>query len=875
MAFRSLHFKVNIAILAASLLITGIFAVILYPLEMRRYEDRMKGVQLLLDTLCRQKHNQIILGMLAGRDEDLEVFLEEILRTDGIIGAAISRSDGSPIASRGIVLPSAFKYADDKKAAGSFHRVTRIEDEKPCMVYTSPIQITGSQLGFFRIYYDLSPLNQERNLSIAVFVILLGITLLLMGVILNVSLTRLVIRPVTVLRKAMGLVEEGHLGQTVHIASDDEIGDMGRAFNNMSLRLFEGQQTIKAAEQKYRKIFENAIEGIFQWTGGVEGRFLTVNPAMVKLLRYESQEELLQSVSNVARQLFVDRDSVERLELLLRQNRYVIGFETRLFRRDATVGWFSISASGHLDAWGNVSRLEGSLVDITERKDKEQAEREREAAEMASRSKSEFVANMSHEIRTPINAILGFTDLLGALITDPKQRNYLESIRSSGRSLLSLLSDILDLSKIEAGKMDIHLEPVQISGIFREIQQIFSVYTAGKNVALITEIGPAIREYLMLDEVRIRQVLFNLVGNALKFTESGHVKLSALGEFTAGEGVLDLVLRVEDTGPGIPPVATEGIFESFTQQCGHGSKSYGGSGLGLTISKNLVGVMGGTITVESSLGHGSIFTVKIPGVHVCSPGLACESVTHGERRQQPSLHGTIVVADDLEVNRRLIGEFLQDHDVSILVADNGARAVELALKHNPDIILMDLKMPVMNGFEAVKALKGHSQTRDIPVIAVTALGLKEARDRILSSPFDDHLFRPFDGETLVRRLARFIGSIPKDETDNPSRCITGENASGRPFRRLELVASDVRNLLQNDLMTQWTETMRKQRITDIEEFGARVKALGDEHGVVALSRFGEDLLFHVSGFDIENIRETLESYPKLISSMDEAECRHG
>jgi len=249
----------------------------------------------------------------------------------------------------------------------------------------------------------------------------------------------------------------------------------------------------------------------------------------------------------------------------------------------------------------------------------ERAEQLAIKAEAANRAKSEFLANMSHEIRTPMNAILGLSGLLDSLIADKKQKNYLETIKSSGMSLLTLINDILDLSKIEAGKMELHYEPVNPYSLFSEIKNIFSLSISRKGLKFVMDIASDIPESLLLDDVRLRQILFNLVGNAVKFTEKGQIKLSARKAADQDkEGMIDLIIAVEDTGIGIDPQSQEKIFEAFRQQDGQSTKRYGGTGLGLTISKRLVEMMGGTITVKSKVNKGTTFEITLPRVSIAA-----------------------------------------------------------------------------------------------------------------------------------------------------------------------------------------------------------------------------------------------------------------
>ena len=241
----------------------------------------------------------------------------------------------------------------------------------------------------------------------------------------------------------------------------------------------------------------------------------------------------------------------------------------------------------------------------------------KEDAEEANKAKSRFLANMSHEIRTPMNAVIGFTDLLNTLITDKKQKLYLESVKSSSKNLLTLINDILDMSKIEAGKMELQYGPVNLKLLFTEIKQIFSLKINQKKLEFLIEVDNDLSEVLMLSEIRLRQVLFNLIGNSLKFTEKGYVKLSAKKiNQDKNENKIDLLISVEDTGIGIPLEQQEKIFEAFMQKEGQNIRKYGGTGLGLTISKRLVEIMGGEITLQSEENKGSVFEFILKNVSI-------------------------------------------------------------------------------------------------------------------------------------------------------------------------------------------------------------------------------------------------------------------
>ncbi|MGE0087457.1 MAG: response regulator [Desulfococcaceae bacterium] len=384
----------------------------------------------------------------------------------------------------------------------------------------------------------------------------------------------------------------------------------------------------------------------------------------------------------------------------------------------------------------------------------------KEAAESASRAKSEFLANMSHEIRTPMNAIMGFAGLLSS--QDENQKSHIRTILSAGKNLLTLLNDILDLSKIEAGKLDIACSPFDLHHLFDEIRRFFALKISEKNLDFITDISDEIPKSLLLDGVRLRQVLFNLVGNALKFTDKGYVKISAYRIYRgADRGKLDLIIAVEDTGIGIAQDARGKIFEAFTQQDGRSTRKYGGTGLGLTISRRLTEMMNGEISLRSEPGHGSTFEVRLHDVAVAGtvPEYEKEKQTH-EKNIFPE-KTTILIVDDVSVNRLILKTIFRNANIRAIEAENGLQAVTAAEQFLPDVILMDISMPVMDGYEATRQIKQNMKTKHIPVIAVTAHALPEDRERILSSGFDAHVPKPFLPSELLREVSRFIQCTEK------------------------------------------------------------------------------------------------------------------
>jgi PAS domain S-box-containing protein len=505
------------------------------------------------------------------------------------------------------------------------------------------------------------------------------------------------------------------------------------------------QEALQQSEQKYRLLFERNMAGVFRCCQS--GNFIDCNDAAAKILGYDSREDL---IGRSSADIFVDitdRDAADK-KLNARQSSF--NQETLVRRKDGRIIW-AMSNSSLVDG-PDGPEVEGTFIDITERKQAEEQMRlAKEAAEAANRAKSEFLANMSHEIRTPMNGVIGMTELALETALTPEQREYLDTVKSSAESLLYIINDILDFSKIEARKLELERVPFHVQEMVQTTLRELSIQAQQKQLSLTCHFAPDLPRAEIGDPVRLRQVLMNLVGNAIKFTDRGEVAITVENFHDAPNETLQF--RVRDTGIGIATEKQQSIFDAFVQADSSSTRQHGGTGLGLSIASQLVTLMGGRIWLESELGKGSTFyfTARF-GV---ADDVSVKDNDHGKHEPQNSngkqrkLH--ILIAEDNPINSKVATHIVAKQGHTSVVVGSGRAALQALKEEHFDLVLMDVQMPDMDGFEATNAIRQQEAgtVKHLPIVAMTAHAMSGDRERCLEAGMDAYVTKPVDGKKLL------------------------------------------------------------------------------------------------------------------------------
>ncbi len=624
-----------------------------------------------------------------------------------------------------------------------------------------------------------TPVIQLRNR-----ILIISLAVSAVAVFLGFFLSKTIAHPISKLALAVTKIGTGDLNIRAEIQSHDEVGQLAASFNAMAEDLQKTTTSIdnleneiserKQVEEKLRRlamIAEQAYEGIA--FADLEGVIQFANQAWAQMHGYKTTEELIGKNFT----LFHTEEQIQTEVIPFNEEVLKTGVnkgEMGHVRKDGTIFPTEMKVSLFRTDQSEPIGFIAFATDITERKEAEtRLKQAKEEAERANQAKSQFLANMSHEIRTPMNAILGFSDILAQEELTNEQRDYVNTIRNSGNNLLTIINDILDFSKIESGNMDLELIECSLEGILCNVGSLLRPKATEKGLDFQILHRTALPATILTDPTRLGQCLINLAGNAIKFTESGHVHI-----MVSLQGVNErpmIYFDVEDTGVGIPAPKQRAIFQSFTQADGSTTRNFGGTGLGLTITKQLAELMGGGVFVTSKPGAGSVFTLVIPaGVNVKEQlKLGEEQMKDYTELEKPTRKetycGQILIAEDAPANQKLIMALLHKAGLEPVLVENGTQAVEAATEHAFDLIFMDMQMPIMNGYEATHILRRQGLTT--PIIALTAHAMKGDEKKCVDAGCDGYLSKPLDRQELHEVLAKYLTPLSAESN------ITAQNDS--------------------------------------------------------------------------------------------------
>ncbi|ACK73438.1 multi-sensor hybrid histidine kinase [Gloeothece citriformis PCC 7424] len=683
------------------------------------------------------------------------------------------------------------------------------------------------KLNHQRYFLQVIPTQQERGLNWLTVIIIpesdfmakinantqitigLCFIALIIATILGILTTRWVTQPILELNQAAKNIAQGEWNKTVSISRSDEVGQLAQSFKMMAEQLQKSFAELQNTQHRLNQFLEAIPVGIS--VHDTTGKLYYANRKSQEILGITSpldaqKEQLSQAYHTYqagTNQLY-PIETMPVIRALRGETAYVEDME---LHQDNKIIPIEVWATPIYDDQGQIVYAIAAFQDITQRKHTEQLladynhtlEKQviqrtaelaeaKEKAEVANQAKSRFIANMSHELRTPLNAILGFSQLMNRSTTlPPEHQENIQIINRSGEYLLTLINNILTLAKIEAGKTSLNLSNFDLYSLLNEIEEIFYLAAKKKNLNLTFERDKTIPQYIRTDEVKLREVLINLLSNAIKFTPRGDILVDVQ---TLSQKPITLLFTVKDTGVGITPEELDILFDAFSQTQS-GKNSQEGTGLGLAISRQFVELMGGELTVDSQIAVGTIFRFTLP-VNVTEksaikpfnslpPVIALEP-------HQPDYK--ILVVDDKQTNRQLLIKLLTSVGFTVKEACNGQEAIEIWESWQPHLIWMDMRMPIMDGYEATKFIKSIPKGKNTVIIAITASVLEEEKAVVLSAGCDDFVRKPFLESTIFEKMAKHLGvrySYSQERSEPipiPNLSLTAQSFEGMPSQWL-------------------------------------------------------------------------------------------
>ena len=581
----------------------------------------------------------------------------------------------------------------------------------------------------------------------------------------------------------------------------EEVSGIARDITNRK----RAEIVTRQSEEKFRGIFEN-LQDIYCRVDR-QGRITMISPSVFKRMGYTPDEVLGQDVT----QYFVDKAVIHRAMIRLVRNKSLRNFEMTLRRKDGTERQFMFNMLLLQDDNGHDSVVAVLARDITELKRQAgELVKAKEEAERSLKVKERFLANMSHEIRTPMNGVIGMIDLLTDTSLDPEQRDYVRTIKRSSETLLHILNDILDLSKIEAGKMALHEAPIAFREIFDKLIALFGQQAASKNNRLTYSIANELPTFVIADQTRLLQILANLTSNAIKFTENGDVSVDAV--LLSKKGKFNRIrVNVRDSGIGISPENIKLLFNSFSQVDESSQKSFSGTGLGLAISKELALLMKGEVGVDSVVGQGSTFwfVIELKETAISPTQQGSDGAEVTLLNFFKDTHPQVLLVDDNSTNRKVASEILRKAGCLVTTASSGSEAIAVCVESKGfrapfDVIFMDIQMPDMDGVETTRNLRALFGDALPTVVAMTAYSMREDRERFLSQGLDDYIAKPIRAQSLVAKVKELVDAAStkreKGQLQQRQQQIAQQTAQQQPPIIDQKIVNQLRDLGGQELV---------------------------------------------------------------------------
>jgi PAS domain S-box-containing protein len=624
---------------------------------------------------------------------------------------------------------------------------------------------------------------------------------------------------------------------------------------------------IQESEEKFRNIFES-FQDIYYRTD-LHGRITMISPSAAQLSGYQTNELIGKHISAFYQ---IPKKQAHLIKELLTHGE-ARNFETNLINKDGSILQCISNIRLIYNKEGRPVAADGVARDITYlKKASEELMKAKEIAERSLRVKENFLANMSHEIRTPMNGVIGMIDLLSGTPLDGEQMRYVDTIKRSSETLMNILNDILDLSKIEAGKMQLRLTAIPLHQTIKKLHDLFHQQADSKGVDLTFTIGDQVPRYILADETRLLQILSNLVSNAIKFTDKGHVRMHIDLQEKKEKTNLFRV-EIEDTGIGIPKEKLNHLFEYFSQVDNSLSKTYPGTGLGLAISKELTRLMNGQIGVRTQAQVGSTFWFTFEAND--SQRSVEEEAVINETFSQPLasflIPPVLLVVDDNQVNRMVAGDILTKSGCRVELASSGQEAITKVSSNSYDIIFLDVQMPVMDGLEAMREIRKLLSTGCPPIIAMTAFAMKEDRQRFIKEGMDDYIAKPIRAAELIDRVRHWTGNQTNSESLNHKEAedLSSELLDRNVFKQLMKYSGDELPELFESFVKETQELLTKGRhavgIGNMDELKSVLHTIKGTSGTLGIrqvenkAREIETKIKQNDYFSIENDLEALEN----------------